>query len=91
MVGLPVGALAVWLFDPWAERGEMPVALPVIALVVLLVNLLAAGAASFPGVFNSAWVLLPIALIVGQRAYEITSRAINAADEMLRVTNGIVQ
>jgi flagellar basal-body rod protein FlgG len=32
-----------------------------------------------------------IALIVGQRAYEITSRAINAADEMLRVTNGIVQ
>jgi flagellar basal-body rod protein FlgG len=28
-----------------------------------------------------------IALIVGQRAYEITSRAINAADEMLRVTN----
>ena len=30
-----------------------------------------------------------IALIVGQRAYEVTSRAINTADEMLRVTNGI--
>ncbi len=32
-----------------------------------------------------------IALIVGQRAYEITSRAITAADEMLRVTNAIVR
>jgi len=32
-----------------------------------------------------------IALIVGQRAYEINSRAINVADEMLRVTNQIVR
>jgi flagellar basal-body rod protein FlgG len=32
-----------------------------------------------------------IALIVGQRAYEVTSRAITAADEMLRVTNAIVR
>lgn len=31
-----------------------------------------------------------IALITGQRAYEVTSRAINAADDMLRVTNSIV-
>jgi flagellar basal-body rod protein FlgG len=32
-----------------------------------------------------------IALIVGQRAYEVTSRAITAADEMLRTTNGIAR
>jgi flagellar basal-body rod protein FlgG len=32
-----------------------------------------------------------IALIVGQRAYEITSRAINAADEMLRVSNAVAR
>ena len=32
-----------------------------------------------------------IALISGQRAYEVTSRAITAADEMLRTTNGIVR
>jgi flagellar basal-body rod protein FlgG len=32
-----------------------------------------------------------IALIVGQRAYEITSRAINAADEMLRTANQLVR
>ena len=40
----------------------MPVALPVIALVVLLVNLLAAGSTSFPGVFLTAWLLVPVAL-----------------------------
>jgi tetratricopeptide (TPR) repeat protein len=44
----------------------MPAALPVIALVVLLVNLLAAGATSFPGVFVAAWVLLPVALADSQ-------------------------
>ena len=32
-----------------------------------------------------------IALITGQRAYEITSKAINVADEMLRTTNSIVR
>jgi tetratricopeptide (TPR) repeat protein len=31
-------------------------------LLVLLLNLLAAGATSFPGVFNTAWILLPVAL-----------------------------
>jgi len=31
-----------------------------------------------------------VALITGQRAYEVTSRAIQTADEMLRVTNAIV-
>jgi flagellar basal-body rod protein FlgG len=32
-----------------------------------------------------------IALISGQRAYEVTSKAITAADEMLRTTNSIVR
>ena len=31
-----------------------------------------------------------VGLISGQRAYEVTSKAIQAADEMLRVTNAIV-
>ena len=31
-----------------------------------------------------------VALITGQRAYEVTSKAIQTADEMLRVTNAIV-
>jgi len=32
-----------------------------------------------------------VGLIVGQRAYEVTSKAISTADEMLRVTNAIVR
>ncbi len=32
-----------------------------------------------------------VALITGQRAYEVTSKAIQTADEMLRTTNAIVQ
>jgi flagellar basal-body rod protein FlgG len=32
-----------------------------------------------------------VALITGQRAYEVTSKAIQTADEMLRVTNAIIQ
>jgi tetratricopeptide (TPR) repeat protein len=40
----------------------MPTTHPVIGLLVLLVNLLAAGATSFPGVFLTAWVLVVVAL-----------------------------
>jgi tetratricopeptide (TPR) repeat protein len=43
----------------------MPTAVPVISLVVLLTNLFAAGAATFPGVFGSAWLLVPLALVHG--------------------------
>ncbi|MFN8542731.1 MAG: flagellar basal-body rod protein FlgG [Candidatus Binatia bacterium] len=32
-----------------------------------------------------------VGLIIGQRAYEVTSKAIQTADEMLRVTNAIVR
>lgn len=46
----------------WVERGELPKSAVAIALIALLVNLLAAGAAIFPGVFNAAWLLWAIAL-----------------------------
>ncbi|MDX1945337.1 MAG: O-antigen ligase family protein [Pirellulaceae bacterium] len=66
VIGLPIAAFAVWLLDPWVRRGSLPLAVPVLALVVLLVNLLAAGAASFPGVFLGVWVLIPVALVVAR-------------------------
>jgi len=62
LLGLPTVALCLWALDPWVSRGNMPAALPAISLLALLVNLLAAGAASFPGVFQTAWILVPLAL-----------------------------
>ena len=46
----------------WVNRGELPRSAVVIALLALLVNLLAAGAAIFPGIVNTAWLLWAIAL-----------------------------
>ena len=62
VAGFPLAFLAVWLLDGWVTNGRLPKSLPVIALVVLLVNLLAAGATSYPGVFLSVWLLVPLAL-----------------------------
>lgn len=46
----------------WVERGELPRSAVIIALIALLMNLLAAGAAIFPGVVSAAWLLWAIAL-----------------------------
>lgn len=46
----------------WVERGELPRSAVIIALIALLVNLLAAGAAIFPGVVSAAWLLWAMAL-----------------------------
>ncbi len=62
LFGLPTGLMCVWFLDPWVRSGQMPVSHPVIALLVLLINLLAAGAVSFPGVFLTAWILVVVAL-----------------------------
>jgi O-antigen ligase len=46
----------------WLKTGELPRSAVVIALVALLVNLLAGGAAIFPGVANTAWLLWVLAM-----------------------------
>jgi tetratricopeptide (TPR) repeat protein len=60
--GLPAAAATLAVLDPWIVGGRLPTSVPIVALVVLLVNLLAAGATSFPGVFLTAWVLVPVSL-----------------------------
>ncbi len=50
MCGLPAGALLVAALHPWTIRGQMPAAVPWLALLVLTVNLLAAGGISFAGI-----------------------------------------
>jgi hypothetical protein len=65
-IGLPLAGLILWRLRPWVLSGDLSASLPVIGLVTLLVNLLAAGAASFPGVVSSAWVLSACALAVAE-------------------------
>jgi O-antigen ligase len=62
LLGLPLLALCWWVFQPWIARGRLLLAALVVPLVVLLVNLLAAGAVAFPGVIESLLVLAPAAL-----------------------------
>ncbi len=62
LIGLPTALLCLWLLDSWVAAGKLPIALPVLSLFVLLVNLLAAGATSFPGVFLTVWLLATVAL-----------------------------
>jgi tetratricopeptide (TPR) repeat protein len=66
LIGMPLFALCWWVFDPWAERGALPLGAAIVALLVLLVNLLAAGAVIFPGVMATALVLVPVALCLAR-------------------------
>ncbi len=60
--GLIVSAAIVWLLTPWIREGALPPALPTLAAIVLLINLMAAGGIAFPGVASSLWLLLALGL-----------------------------
>jgi hypothetical protein len=60
--GLAVMALVVAILYPWIDRGTLPAALPLVAALVLAVNLLAAGGIAFPSVAGSLWLLLALGL-----------------------------
>ncbi|MEX2359206.1 MAG: O-antigen ligase family protein [Pirellulaceae bacterium] len=63
---VPLG-LVIWLVRGWIERGSLPTAWLVIAVVSLTVNLTAAGGISFPGVAGSWYLLAALALPVAQQ------------------------
>jgi len=60
--GLPTGVLLLAALHPWTVRGQMPAAVPWLTLLVLTVNLLAAGGISFAGIAPSWWLLLAVAV-----------------------------
>ncbi len=62
VLGLPLAAAAVVILLRWVDEGPLVAALPAIGLVVLLVNLLAAGGIGYPGVAGSVWLLMALAL-----------------------------
>ena len=61
--GLLVGSIVIAGLWNWITRGDLPVAVPAIAAVVLLVNLLAAGGIGFAGVAGTLWLLAAISLV----------------------------
>jgi hypothetical protein len=61
-ISLPIVGLVLWALHPWVEAGSTPIAGIVAAEAVLLVNLLAAGGISYPGVGLWCWVLLVLML-----------------------------
>ena len=61
-VGLPLAAGCAALLAGWVYQGRLPAVLPAIGVVVLLVNLLAAGGIGFPGVAGSLWLLMAVGL-----------------------------
>lgn len=63
----PFAAGCLALLHRWVCGGPLPLAVSIIALVVLLVNLLAAGGIGFPGVAQTWWVLMAVALNYVQR------------------------
>jgi hypothetical protein len=62
LLGLPLAAACAAVLAGWVYGGQMPAILPAIGVVVLLVNLLAAGGIGFPGVAGSLWLLLALGL-----------------------------
>jgi len=62
LLGLPLAAVCVASLAGWVYGGRMPAVLPAIGVVVLLVNLLAAGGIGFPSVAGSLWLLMALGL-----------------------------
>jgi O-Antigen ligase len=66
VIGLPSAALAGVLLYRWVDGGRLLRWMLIVPLIVLYVNLLAAGGISFAGVAQTGWLLL--ALVLNQLA-----------------------
>lgn len=62
VVGLPLAAIVIVMWHDWVMNGELEL-LPICgALLVMAIDLLAAGGISFAGVSSTIWVLMAVAL-----------------------------
>jgi hypothetical protein len=62
LIGLPLAIVSVMLLWRWIDGGALPAAFAGIGVVVVLVNLLAAGGIGFPAVAGSLWLLIALGL-----------------------------
>jgi len=63
-LGLVVGLAVVGLAWPWIDCGRLPARLAGLGLLVLAINLLAAGGIAFPGVAGTFWLLAALQMNV---------------------------
>lgn len=75
---LPVALASLALLWPWVEKGSLAPAVAATAVVTLLIHLSASGGIGFPGVANSLWVLM--ALAINCRGAEPTARSTSRLD-----------
>lgn len=62
LVAFPLGLVALVACHAWVRHGQLSLPTLLCAVVVLLVNLLAAGGISFAGVSLTLWLLLAVSL-----------------------------
>jgi len=68
LLGFPLLAATWWSLWTWIQQGRLQLAALIVPMVVLLVNLLAAGAVRFPGVIATLLVLTPAALCLASQS-----------------------
>ncbi len=64
VLGPPLLAAVLFLLDPWVRRGTLPRSLIFAAWITALLNLLAAGGISYPGVAQTFWLLAALGLAI---------------------------
>jgi O-antigen ligase len=62
VIAVPVYLLVVAILFGWVQSGRLPQGLAALGIAVLLINLLAAGGLSMPGVAGTLWILMAIEL-----------------------------
>ena len=77
----PVAAGTLVLWHGWVQNGPLPIWVIVVAIGTLLLNLMAAGGISFPGVAGTLWLLVALALNLAEfdRPPQVVGRGWTAA------------
>jgi tetratricopeptide (TPR) repeat protein len=68
ITGVPAAALVFWFLAPWIKAGELSPSIVIATLATAVVNLLAAGGISFPGVATWLWLLVAMLVLLTANA-----------------------
>jgi tetratricopeptide (TPR) repeat protein len=92
VVGVPLGAACVFLLHDWTRGGRLPAYLPILAIVVLLTNFLAAGGIGFVSIATSLWLLAAMVSVMAPLSHPtfILDRKWSAGVVGLALTLGAV-